>query len=728
MSTVSSITPLPAVIRRKLNELRWNVSTWFLADAFGRIGVATAAMVFASLAIDRYFRMDVPQRLFLLVVMIGVLAYLVVRKLVVPLRLRLADDSLCLHIERAHPELADALISAVQFSGGHDASRTGASPALLNAAIELGAARAREVAFVDVLDRPTRRRNLALGFGSVGVLVLACLAMPGTMALWAQRNLLLSQDNWPQDTYLTVTGLNEDGTLIVPRGDDMELRVEADPAGVIPEVVYIDYWIHGRRGRTTEQMVGVGEAAFRATFRNVLEPFEFRVRGHDAVSPLYQVQLVDRPALDRLTLYVTPPRYTGRDRRELPSGEGAYFVLAGSTLEIDGGATQPLQDAELLWAADSLGPIAIDPDDPRRFKAVVAPAALKTGTYGIAMTNTDGLRSKRPARFNVRVNEDQTPTVRARLEGVGDMITQRALLPMRTRITDDYAVTAVELVYEWGGGLDANIEQIEPRRRPVNEVADRLGADHIDEFEYILDVEQTGVPLNAHLTFTLEATNNDAIGGPKVGKSTTFSLKVVSPEDLRSELLRREAEQRVEFERLIKDQVNLATETSILRDRPDLPDPLDNATWRTMSDLEKTQRLAAGRSQAIADQFARILAEVQNNRLEEPGGPLQQRLQRKIIGPLEALASERVPAAADLLDRARRTDVAADPRHTLLIEAVEQQAAIKAEMDQILQAMVEMEGYQQAINLLREIISAQKDLNEQTRRELEQRIEDIFDD
>ena len=725
---MTTINPMPAVIRRKLNELRWNVSVWFLADAFGRIGLAAAVMMFISLGIDRYFRMDQPQRGFMLVLMLGVLGYLIARRLVIPLRKRLADDALCLQVERAHPQLTDALVSAVQFSRMTDVSSIGASPILVNATIEAGAERARDVEFVDVLDRPTRTRNLGMGFVAFAMIVLAFVLMPGTMQLWASRNLMLSDAAWPQDTHLTVVGVNDDGVLVVPRGDDLALRVEADRQGVIPDVVYVDYRIEGRRGRTTEQMVGVGEAAFRATFRNVLEPFRFRVRGNDELTPYYPVQLVDRPALEQIQLMVTPPPYTGLKRSALPTGQGAYYVLAGSVVEVEGVTTKPIREAELHWGTQVLGPITIDPDDPTRFSVTISDDALKSGTYGIAMTDTDGLRSKRPARFNIKVRPDETPTARVRLEGIGDMVTTRARIPMQIRLSDDYAITGASVVYQWGGGLDGSIETIEPAKLPIESIRELLGQERIDEFEHVFDVEQIQVPLGAHLTFHVEASDNDAIGGPKTGESSSFSLKVVTEEDLRSELLRRETEQRMEFERLLKDQQAMLVDAqALLAGLDDEADRLTSEQWRGFSDVEKKQRLAGGRCEGIAIQFQQILAEVVNNRLESPGGPAQTRLAESIIQPLQAIGTRGMPAAADWFDRARKAGLAPAERREMLTAAIDQQASVIEQMQAILKAMVKMEGYQEAINLLREVLKAQEDINEQTRREIEKRIEDIFD-
>jgi len=48
-------------------------------------------------------------------------------------------------------------------------------------------------------------------------------------------------------------------------------------------------------------------------------------------------------------------------------------------------------------------------------------------------------------------------------------------------------------------------------------------------------------------------------------------------------------------------------------------------------------------------------------------------------------------------------------------------------MREILRHMVKWEGYQEALNLLREVLKAQKNVNEQTIKEYQRRIQKIFE-
>ena len=142
---------------------------------------------------------------------------------------------------------------------------------------------------------------------------------------------------------------------------------------------------------------------------------------------------------------------------------------------------------------------------------------------------------------------------------------------------------------------------------------------------------------------------------------------------------------------------------------------------------QKRQKLVGQNTGAIAERFASIVIEVQNNRLEEDGGRLQSRLHNDIIAPMQEVAGAMVPEAMQLLDRTRRQAAVATDRDQALADAVVRQQAIVEKMQQILTHMVKSEGFQEAVNLLYEIQKAQTDVHEQTTKERQDRIKRILE-
>ncbi|MBL7139941.1 MAG: hypothetical protein ISS74_03445 [Planctomycetes bacterium] len=720
MRTAVTRPEVPAAIRRRLASLRWSVAVWMATDAVAAFGVLLVIFVAASLLLDRTLRFDRPQRAAVLAIGAAAMGVLAWRRLVRPLGRRLSDDALARAVEARHGELGESLLAAVQLSRLADPEATGASAAMVQASIDQGVRRAAGLDFTDILDRRRRNRNLLVGGGAVALVAAVGLFFPTTMGLWWQRNVLLADVDWPQATHLAILGA-DDGVLICPRGDDLPVQVRADPDGVVPSVVTLDHRGGGPPGGET--MVLVGENLFRTVFRNVLAPFRLRVRGGDDVTPWHDVRLVERPVVDDLVLVYTPPSYVGPEPRTLPANVGSYPILDGSHLEVRGTASKDLEWARLSLGKTDLGDLERVGD--RGFRIRLAGDRLTSGVYGVSLMDTTGLASKQPARFSLKVQPDRKPLVRARLEGIGDLIVPRAVVPVQAGMRDDFAISKAELVYrkivEEGGDETVG-------RTLFGRNDDLYGGETV-EAVHRLDCEPMDLPVGSVLVLTVEATDNDTVSGPKTGTSGVFSLKVVTEDDLRAELLRREQEQRFEFERLLRDQRKLLEDSQALLAILDTPDrPFADEDAKTLAGDEKRQRLVGGRCTAIADQFERILAEVENNRLEEDQ-TVRDRLARKIIDPLRLMARRSVLAAADLLDQAQKAEpTEAAARRAALAAAAAEQENIVAVMRDVLKNMVKWEGYQEAVTLLREVLRAQKDVSEQTIREYQRRVRSIFED
>jgi len=711
---------LPRPIADSLASLRRSLRRWLWAVGLSRLCVVGVALVFVSLLVDRYLRMDRAQRALSLALAVGALGLVAWRAVVRVVRRRPSDDELAWDVELRHPSLGQSLISAVQLAG---AGAPGCSPALVEAAIGEGAARVRSVNVRSVLDASRRNRNLLMGAGALAILAAVCMAIPGTMRLWFQRNVLLSNVAWPQKTHLTVQNLH-DNALRVPRGDDLEVwvKVRVDPGAAMPQTITVDHKAR-QAGSGSESMVRVGDDSFRWTYRNVLEPMRIRFHGGDAVTEWIDVQLAERPTVRDLKLVARPPAYTGLAPQPLPLGEGSYYVLRGSSLAASGTSNKALRQIELWRGKDAIGGgLSVS---HASFRMELEAAQLLSGAYQFVLTDTEGLWSKPPTRFTIKITEDAKPQVRAKLEGIGELITARASIPVSFKITDDYGVTEVALAYHDPAGAKTEDGSPTVKRNPLPDVkrsADRKEASHSFRFE----AQPLQLSADSHLTLYVEARDNDALYGPKTGQSATFSLRVVTDEALRNELLRREQEQRQEFERLLEQQKTLLKESTGVRDLASTQPAWPEAEHRRVKDAEKRQRLMGQRCDAIATQFSQILAEVENNKLEETEGPVRKRLNDGIINPLRSLATGMIPQAADHLDQAASGSLAKPARLESLTKAAGLQEQIVAKMRDILRIMVKWEGYQEAVLLLREILKDQKDINEETIKAEEERIRRIF--
>lgn len=760
----AALTPheIPAEISSRLAALRSKVTLWFWIDGLGRVLFWALAIFAVDLLMDWYFHLDRAQRAVLWILMAASLAVVVYRKLILPLSSSISDDALLLQIEDRHKELGQSLISAAQFSRLSNFERQGISQSMVDATIRHGVSEAGKVNFADALNQPGFTRN-ALVLGLAVLLTLgvgAGIALGGEQGLlriWFQRNLLLGDATWPQKTYLEVHGL-KDGVVLLPRGENWTQIVKVrDDSEVVPETIYIDFTGYGR---PPQAMKRTDDKTFETVFTTVIEEFQFRARGGDAITDVVKVKLVEPPAAQSLTLSATLPAYAGGAEEVWPVGKSPYYAIPGSSLKIAGVANKPLSKAVLvvepdllaLWRRSRIATEATkDPTQADLQSKFTLPsfrlefplqgginfsgalpawkpqAASQTwdvylaellqtlqkspqlvpGKYTLELTDDGGLTSKRPATFVVMYKDDREPKFAdARLVGVSGMVVPQARIPYTARVADDYSVTKVEVGYRGRGEEVEAMEQV--GIAPVASAAMQLPSKAL-QIEDAFEVSSLKLQPGASLTLYLSATDNDdvALGGPKAGKSADFALRVVTEEQLRTDLLRREREQRQEFERLLKNQRDIITDLAALSAGVAGADNFADEQRLQLMAMQKRQNLIGTSSEGIANVFEAITTEVLNNRLEKEGGKLESRLREQIIAPLRRIAQFDVDEAVLSIEKARRVAGNAAERDQALAAAQEQQNKIVATMQQILKSMSMVEEFQDAVNALIEVEKAQ---------------------
>jgi len=729
-SPYSSSGQVPAEIVDKIRSLRRAIVAWLVVRGVAWLLAMAVLVAGVDLLLDWYFRMEGPLRAGLLVVMIVPLLIFGYRWLVRPLAQSLDDDTLCQRVEAQHEELGQSLISAVQFSRIRDVEPLGVSPSMVAATIAHGRASAGGLDFGDVLNDVAFRRNVFLGIAALVAVACAVTALPESMSIWFNRNILLGSERWPQGTYLEVQGVDGD-RIVMPLGDDKKLVVLiSEDSQELPEAVFLetrtrgrgDWWrgLFGSFVTRNEQMTKVGSRQFEYTFENVLEPFEFRVSGGDDTTQWYEVTLVPRPAVESLQLTLTPPAYTGLKPQPLPEGQGPYYIYQGSRLELAGTSNKELSRATLAIGDQTMELSC----QGQEFRASLDPQQLVSGTYAISLVDTeppDGLSSKRPTRFGIKQRADMPPVVKAQLRGISNMVVPNALVPVVCRFSDKFAVTSARI--DWQVKADGGEQSavLAEGSIPLEAIADQYGQAEI-EYEFPFELSKLKLEPEQRLTFTVFAKDNNDVGGPSEGASEAFFLRIVTPDELRVDLLRRERELGRDFERLVKDQQDMHTDAQATAAAVRGMDSMADNWRKLLTDTQRKQHKVADRCARLAELFSELVTEVRNNRLEEEGGGKEAKLIDGVIEPLKVLAAKDVPEATDLLDQARRAASRQDLRDPSLTAAIAKQATILAEMERIGKNIITASGYQEVLNGWYAILKAQGGVASETEKAAKEKI------
>ena len=709
-----------AALRGMLATVRRHTRGWVWVESLAWLCLAAAAFFWMSLAVD--WGVEPPRwaRAVLLVAAAAGLAGLLFRKLLGRLSTDLGDESLAVVVERAHPSFRDSLSTAIELA---DQPAADVNPALLartaaEAAAHLGQVRP---------ERIFRRRQLAmLAFAAVAALASIAglaLARPAVASLWVRRLPLLGDEPWPRQVRLVVDGF-PDGVRKVARGSDVDVIVHAQAADRLPEVVDLRWRaadegglrrpsVGGLRGNWHVDRMGArggGSAdgqAFGHVLKAVNDSLDLEVRGGDARLRNLRLEVLDPPTLEKLLITSTPPAYLGTRPRESPPAR-IVQIPRGSAVEIACTCTKPLSAATMVMVASGGSAaetvLAAFPGTDSSGGAGASPAAGRTivgriaaldadRTIVVRFTDTDGLMSREPVTFTLAALPDEPPQIALRLRGISTAVTPRARVPLVGSISDDHGLgaAAVRLRVAGGGETSLPVERVRAGSAVVE-----LPADAAE----VVQLEPLGIAVGRKLEVAVTATDTSTLdAGPNAATSDIWSLDVVAPESLVAMLEAREIILRRRYESCVADLTQARDGfASPVRDGAvdGGPDPAEAA-----GRLGDATARAAGETAELAEAFRGIRLEFDNNQLITP--ELETRLIAQIADPLAELAARDLPAlAAACRAGASRQDL------------VRRADEVLARMRAVLDKMMELESFNEVVELLRGMIRTQEQIRAET--------------
>jgi hypothetical protein len=759
-STLDPAAPPPAAASSallpataELMRLRQRARTGIWIEAIAVVAVLLLAFAGPTFVVDRLLRLEWIWRAILLASFVGVVLWMLRRRLLRPLAVPLSDEEMALAVERASPQVRQALISSLQFQG----ELASGAPAIESSAMKRAVvietqSRLGTIPFASAIDSGRVRRYALALLGVIVAFGVWAAFGDGTASLWARRNLLLANVDWPRATTLRLADGGADEVRL-PQGDALSLRLIAD--GTVPDQAFVDYrFANGERG--TEPMSRTGEREFTWTIDSVLGDMTLTAEAGDALPIAIRVVVVERPRVDDLAVRVSYPDYMEREPELVPATEGELRLPKGARLAIAGKSQKPLTEAFLLFQNEQKTALPLAADG-LAFSGEFAPTA--SGLLVIDVIDRDRLGAGTPPKLMLRVGDDKPPTLEFRLRGIGSAITAHARIPGELRAKDDFGLRQVSAVQR------AILDQPAPKPGPANgdgthgangangangssatngasappEVPftaavatfgealeksarryETTAAVDLAQWNQVPDENASQNPIRPGMLFSLrwEALDNFGPGEPHKGAGETMTFRVVTRERLVEELRRRQIEQRQELQRLIDDEQRARLELTEMVALGAAGDRRKQAEARLKA-LARQQQALGRRVAFVGEAYQRILWEYENNRLIEANKVRQ--LEGLIPVPLAALGKDACPSAARLVDAYATT---AD--EATKTSAVQAYADIERRMQAILKLMEEAESLAALLEELKLVIQLEGDAISDTERRRREREGELF--
>ena len=232
------------------------------------------------------------------------------------------------------------------------------------------------------------------------------------------------------------------------------------------------------------------------------------------------------PLVGDLTATLTAPPYSKRKPLELPSSSGDLRGLPGTSVSLKARVLAPAMSADLVIETGTAPPriVAAKLEGDQLTAELVIDASAK---YRFAVTSTAGTRQIEATPRTIEAEPDLAPTVTLMTPGDPLDVTNLRRVELAYVIEDDFGVTSAELV--WESGKDKGRKPIQ-----IDEASQRA------QGKLMWDIAELQVPSGGDVRYWIEAKDNDSIGGPNIGKSREYHLRVVSPRERHEETLERQ--------------------------------------------------------------------------------------------------------------------------------------------------------------------------------------------
>lgn len=750
---------IPPIVRRKLCQVRREIRVYIWLEALAALAIALGTAFWAGMLLDWLLEPPPGVRLAAIALVLGICGWIVYRWWLRRAFAPIPDASLAVLLERRFGQLHDHVLTSV------DLARGGATeqqyPEFVSRTHYAAAQAIANVPTLELFQRGRLARALIFASALAVSIPVFAIAAGEAFGVWLDR-VALSPEPWPRRVQLIVEGFpsNEEGQRMqkVARDDDFELRVRAKTDSfVAPDSVEFRFRLaDGSRGR--DAMIRVGESTpgrkddqlYRYELKHRTADMLLEVIGGDDRVRDLMLKVVDRPELIGMEIECAYPAYLQRPARRLPV-VGGMRIPEGSQLTFHAAATKPLTRVEFQSTnkLDHRGQMASD--TPREEIAWQYGQLTTDDVLTVNVTDTDGIECREPYRVSLSAVPDEPPLIAIRLAGIGTAITQEAVLPITGQITDDYGLERVWFSYQVDDGptLERPFER-QPSGQQTLTQLERFDTRDADE-----PSEERALQLNPGQTLRLsvQATDSyDLAESPRAGRSAEFVLEIVSVSQLLALLERRELELRQRFEAIIAkvtDTRNLLNRVDFgvekeeeLNDVPagetqqleavDIASPANSAE-RALS--RRRLRLAGALQNVtqsahevlgVAEGFDDIHDQLENNRIDN--SDLKSRIREQIALPLLALGENRMTDLASRLQFVERQIADAEKAMPALADSVKLADEILAELQHVLERMLELESYNEVVALLRGIIHDQAELSERTKQRQTDRLQDLLSD
>lgn len=528
-------------------------------------------------------------------------------------------EQFALRVGKHFPEIGDRLSNALQlYTIG--LSPKGVSGDLALAAFSTTVQQYLSFPFEKIIDRKKLRQNLLFFFTTLALALLPFLVIRDQYLESIHRLVHYNRSFLPPPPF-TLTLFPQD--TVVPRGADIQIRVYAK--GVAPQKIQFHIKIPTQQEYSSYELQtdDLGTYTYRLTAVKQDVTFYASTYWHteEIRTPIGRITVVEYPAIRMISGTITPPQYTKEPIQRIDESTTEIFPILGSEISLTAYANVPLKHAELrfLPAANPSDTIHI----PMRIEKNVARTSWKikeSGQFFFHVLDTNNYANQDPVLYSINALPDAPPTITLLQPQDNVELDDRALVPVRVTITDDYGFTSLKFAYRL---IYSDFAQPDPQYTKID-IPISL-TQNVQEIAQLINFNDFGTTPGDQFECYLEVWDNDQISGPKSARTPSFFVQYPTLDEIFQEVEQTQEYAEQQMQQLLQQAEEIQRKAEEVQQEI-LKQQNRTVDWEQQKQIENLLQ----QQQHLAEQFQKIQRDLQQmiNQMEQRNAISQETLEK----------------------------------------------------------------------------------------------------
>ena len=546
MSAIKNISVPPSairVLRNKLARTRFSILAVELARRIAITFSVLVTLLTSLLFLDLLADLDIQTRSLLLFSIITLTAILTIWSLFSLITKWKNDETLALEIERKNKDFDSRLISSIQFAKRKAAFPENAPMSMIHNMILETKDVSKKFNFLKIVNPKALTRATLIFFVIIITSGIWVYSEKDNIPILVKR-ALGEQIEIPRDT----TIIEEPNISKVGIGDNIQMtfKVKSKKTSELKANLNIKY-NSGRNVKVSLERTEKEPDTYTGTIEDVPESFSFDAQIDDAKTKTLTVTAIERPTIKNISATQVYPEFTKQSPTNHVPGDFTFFPGSEVTINIE--SSKELDSGNLKFLGmDNQMPLSVNEANKKEGVAKIKIPSQSLSGFSVSLTDSDEMDSKNNAIYKISLLTDLPPEIRITYpKRSEELVTRKATLLIKYEAIDRFGVNSINLKYkrEENEIVTIPLMKEESSKKQIS-----------DSYEWNLGSLKTGLSEGDQIEYWLEASDQN-LSGLNISSSEKLSLKVVTPEEKRADLLGRTSDALGSVDEATNDQENL---------------------------------------------------------------------------------------------------------------------------------------------------------------------------